>query len=60
MKQPKWKSPVAWAAGASVVFMVVKSWFGFEIPNFDAIITGVIGALVLFGVLNSPDKKDKF
>ncbi len=58
--QNRWKSPVAWAGIASVVFMVVKSWVGFEIPNWDGIVTTLISALIAFGVLNNPTNKEKF
>ena len=60
MTQSRWKSPVAWAGIAAVIFMIVKEWVGFEIPNWDGIVTTLIGALVAFGVLNSPTTKDGF
>ncbi len=60
MEQSRWKSPVAWAGIASVIFLIVKSWAGFEIPNWDAIVTTLIAALVGFGVLNNPQSKDHF
>ena len=60
MTQSRWRSPVAWAGVAAVVFMIVKSWVGFEIPDWDKIVTTLISALVAFGILNNPEKKDGF
>lgn len=60
MEQNRWKSPVAWAGIASAIFMIVKSWVGFEIPNWDSIVATVLGALVAFGILNNPTKKKGF
>ena len=57
MEQSRWKSPVAWSAVAALVFFVVKTWFGFEIPGWDQFISLVIAAGVAFGIFNNP--KDK-
>ena len=60
MEQNRWRSPVAWAGIAAAVFMIVKSWVGFEIPNWDGIVTTLISAFIAFGVLNNPERKDGF
>lgn len=60
MEQNRWKSPVAWAGIAAAIFMIVKSWVGFEIPEWDSIVTTLISALVAFGVLNNPTNKEGF
>jgi uncharacterized membrane protein len=60
MTQSRWRSPVAWAGIAAAIFMIVKSWVGFEIPDWDKIVTTLISALVAFGILNNPEKKDGF
>lgn len=59
-KQNRFKSPVAWAGIAAVIFMIVKSWIGFEIPNWDGIVTTLLSALIAFGVLNNPENKTGF
>jgi uncharacterized membrane protein len=60
MEQNRFKSPVVWASCAALLAMVLKSWFGWEIPNWDAIVTATIAVLAGFGVLNNPEKKDGF
>jgi len=60
MDQSRWKSPVAWSALAALLFFVVKTWFGFEIPGWDQFISLVIAAGVAFGIFNNPENKDNF
>ena len=57
MEQSRWKSPVAWSALAALLFFVVKTWFGFEIPGWDQFISLVIAAGVAFGIFNDPTNK---
>jgi uncharacterized membrane protein len=57
MEQSRWKSPVAWSALAALLFFVVKTWFGFEIPGWDQFVTLVIAAGVAFGIFNNPTNK---
>ena len=57
MEQSRWKSPVAWSAVAALVFFVVKTWFGFEIPGWDQFISLVIAAGVAIGIFNNPTDK---
>lgn len=60
MEQSRWKSPVAWSALAALLFFVVKTWFGFEIPGFDDFVTLAIAAGVAFGIFNNPENKAGF
>lgn len=60
MDQSRWKSPVAWSALAALLFFVVKTWFGFEIPGWDQFISLFIAAGVAFGIFNNPENKDNF
>ena len=57
MEQSRWKSPVAWSAIAALLFFVVKTWFGFEIPGWDQFISLVIAAGVAIGIFNNPTDK---
>ena len=57
MEQSRWESPIAWSAIAALLFFVVKTWFGFEIPGWDQFITLVIAAGVAFGIFNNPTDK---
>lgn len=60
MKQPRWKSPVAWTALAALVFFVIKYWVGYEIPMFDEFISLALSAALAFGILNNPTQADGF
>jgi len=57
MEQTRWKSPVAWSAIAALLFFVVKTWLGFEIPGWDQFVTLVIAVGVAFGIFNNPTDK---
>lgn len=60
MKQPRWKSPVAWTALAALAFFVIKYWVGYEIPMFDEFISLALSAALAFGILNNPTQADGF
>ena len=58
MDQSRWKSPVVWTTGAALLALVLKSWFNWEIPNFDAIVTGALAFAVALGIVNDPTNKE--
>jgi uncharacterized membrane protein len=60
MTQSRFKSPVAIAAIAALIFFVVKTWFGFEIPGWDNFITLLIAAGLAVGILNNPTDAEKW
>ena len=60
MDQSRWKSPVAWSALAALLFFVVKTWLGFEIPGWDQFISLAIAAGVAFGIFNNPTDKTRY
>lgn len=59
-KQSRMKSPVVWASLAGLFALICKSWFAWEIPNFNEIVTAAIALLVGFGILNNPTEAEKF
>jgi hypothetical protein len=58
--QSRWKSPVVWTTGAALLALVLKSWFNWEIPNFNAIVTGALAFGVALGILNNPENPTGF
>lgn len=60
MTQNRFKSPVAIAALAALLFFVVKTWVGFEIPGWDEFVTLLIAAGIAIGVLNNPTDAEKW
>lgn len=59
-KQSRWASPIVWTTGAALVALVLKSWFNWEIPNWDAIVTGALAFAVAIGIVNNPQNPEAF
>jgi len=55
--QNRLRSPILWIGVASLLTLVLKEWFGYEIPAFDSILDSVLGVLALIGVVNNPTNK---
>jgi uncharacterized membrane protein len=53
-------SPVTIPAVAALVYFVVKTWVGFEIPGWDNFVTLLVAALLALGIVNNPADKDNF
>jgi uncharacterized membrane protein len=57
MNQNRFKSYPLWVAIGSLVALVLKDWFGVEIPSYDEFVNSVLGILIMVGVLNNPTDK---
>ena len=55
--QNRLRSPILWVGVASLLALVLKEWFGYEIPAFDAIVDSVLAVLAMIGVINDPTNK---
>lgn len=53
-------SPVTIPAVLALIYFVVKTWIGFEIPEWDKFVTLTLAVLVAFGVVNDPSQRLKF
>ena len=51
---------MAWSAIAALIFFVVKTWIGFDIPGWDEFVSLAVAAGVAFGVFNNPEKKSGY
>ena len=63
VKQPRWKSVVAWSALVSQIFviLVLTKVIGSELAEgLRVAIIGILQALVGFCVLNNPTNKEGF
>jgi uncharacterized membrane protein len=58
--QNRFKSWALWVAVASFVALFIKTVWNYEIPNFDALVNGLLGVLVLAGIVNNPTDNAKF
>ena len=54
------KSPVTIPALLALIYFVVKSWVGFEIPEWENFVTLFVAVLTAFGVVNNPTNKTGF
>lgn len=57
MKQNRFKSWALWVAVAAFISFVSKTYFGYEIPQFDTLVNMTLGILVLLGIINNPENK---
>ena len=55
------KSIPLWSAVLALLYLVVKNWFGVDIPAWADISSQIIAILtILFGVANNPTNKSGF
>lgn len=55
------KSIPLWTAVLALIYLVVKNWFGIEIPGWTDISTQAIAILaIIFGITNNPTDHSKF
>jgi uncharacterized membrane protein len=55
------KSIPLWSAVLCLVYLVVKNWFGVDIPAWADISAQIIAILtILFGIANNPTNKNGF
>ena len=58
--QNKLKSKTAWVAFLSLIVLVAKAYFNYEIPEADTQINLILALLGGFGVWNNPNDAKKF
>jgi uncharacterized membrane protein len=60
MAQKWYQSKVAWVSILALLYFVVKTWFGFDIPGWDTFVSLLIAAVAAFGVFNNPSNATGF
>jgi len=55
--QNRFQSWALWLAVAALVGFVSKTYFNYEIPEFDTLINLILVVLVGFGIVNNPTDK---
>ena len=58
MKQNRMKSWALWVSVAALIGFIAKTYFGFEIPQFDTLVNLVLVVLCGFGIINDPTNKE--
>lgn len=54
MKQNRLKSWALWVSVGALIAFVSKTYFGYEIPQFDQLISLILVVLAGFGIINNP------
>ncbi|MDP4118364.1 MAG: holin [Bacillota bacterium] len=55
------KSIPLWTAVLALIYLVVKNWFGVDIPAWADISSQILAILaIIFGVANNPTDKSSF
>jgi hypothetical protein len=60
MNQNRFKSWALWLSVAALIAFVSKTYFNYEIPQFDTLVNLLLVVLTGFGILNNPKDKKKF
>ncbi|MFA5715305.1 MAG: holin [Candidatus Paceibacterota bacterium] len=58
MEQSRWKSWALWLSVAALIAFVSKTFFGYEIPQFDVLVNMILVVLAGFGIINNPTSKN--
>lgn len=57
MKQNRLKSWALWLSVAALVGFIVKTYIGYEIPQYDTFVNLILVVLSGFGIINDPTNK---
>lgn len=60
MEQNRFKSWALWLAVAAFLGFVLKTYFNYEVPQFDTLVNLLLTTLTAFGILNNPTSKTAF
>ena len=55
----RYKSWVLWAAVASLLIFILKTYCGIIIPQVDVLVNMVLSIMVMVGIVNNPTDPDK-
>ena len=58
--QNRFKSWALWLSVAALIAFVSKTYFGYEIPQFDQLVNLILIVLSGFGIVNNPTDKENF
>ena len=58
--QNRFKSWALWLSIAALIAFVSKTYFSYEIPEFDQLVNLILVVFTGLGILNNPQNKEKF
>jgi uncharacterized membrane protein len=56
--QNRFKSWALWLSIAALIGFVTKTYFGYEIPQYDTLVNMVLVVLSGLGIINNPENPD--
>lgn len=56
--QNRVKSKALWLSVAALIAFVAKTYFGYEIPEFDVFVDMLLLVFAGFGIINNPTNKE--
>ena len=60
MWQNKLKSKVVWTSTATLIIFILKTYFGYEIPQVDTLVDLILVLATVLGIFNNPNNKNSF
>jgi len=57
MEQKRYKSWALWVSVGALIGFCAKNYFGYEIPQIDALVNLILIVLSGFGIVNNPTQK---
>ena len=58
--QNRFKSWALWVSVAALIGFVFKTYFHYDIPEYDTLINMALSVAVGFGIINNPTDKENF
>jgi uncharacterized membrane protein len=58
--QARWRSKIAWGAVLALILFVLKTYFGYELPEGDRLIELILLTASALGIFNNPTSKEEF
>ena len=60
IEQNRLRSWPLWLSVAALIAFVTKTYFNFEIPQFDKLVNLILVVLTAFGILNNPSDSTNY
>jgi len=58
--QSRWRSITAWTSIVSLILLILKNKYNFELRDADTSVSLIFTALIAFGILNDPTNREGF
>ena len=58
--QSRWRSVTAWTSIVSLIMLILKNKYNFELRDADTCVSLIFTAFIAFGILNNPCDRHNF